>query len=786
MNNPKPPQSPLLRAHFQTPGGDLMVKLRQAFGLHQQGRLWEAEQIYREVLARAPDHPDALHFLGVLETQHDRQEEGLALMERAIAINPRNPAAHYNRANVLRDMGRAEDAILGYDAALAIKPDNVGAWNNRGVALHSLTRYDEAIASYDRALGLKSDHLDAHANRGNTLMELGRHAEALTTYDRVMALAPNDVSGLYGRANALAKLNRHEEAIAFYDRALAAAPGDPQILNNRGNALSQLSRYEEALADFGSAIAAAPNGADAFANRGDVLMQLRRHEEALENYRRALELNGLSFNALYGRGSALVELKRHGEAMAAFDRLLGQRPDYPYALGMSVYARSTCCDWQDAAQATEMIEAIRAGKRVATPLALLAVCDSGADKLRCSQIMMQDKYPPRDALWRGEIYRHDRIRVAYVSADLRTHPVGILMAGVFEHHDRTRFETIAISYGLDDHSEMRNRLKRAFDRFVDVQGKSDREVASLLRALEVDIAVDLTSLTASARPGILALRPAPVLVNYLGFAGSMGASYVDYILADQIVLPYEHQPFYSEKVAYLPDSYMPHDSKRAISAVTPSRLALGLPETGFVFASFNNSYKFAASMFDVWMRLLRAVEGSVLWLPSANPTAVRNLQREADARGVSPERIVFAPHMPAAEAHLARLRAADLFLDTIPYNAHSTAMDALWAGLPVLTVKGESFASRVAASLLTAAGLPELIVESLDAYESLALELARDPAALAALRAKLNNRRDDCALFDTARFTRNLEAALGTMWERTQRGEAPASLSVDDPTRAFP
>ncbi|HMI97150.1 MAG TPA: tetratricopeptide repeat protein [Micropepsaceae bacterium] len=786
MNNAKPPQSPPLRAHFHMPGADLKIKLQQAFGLHQQGRLGEAEQLYREILARAPDQPDALHFLGVLETQRGRHEVGLAHMERAIAINPRNPAAQYNRANALRDIGRTEDAIEGYDAALAIKPDNVGAWNNRGVALHALTRYEEAIASYDRALALKPDHLDAHANRGNTLMELSRYDEALTAFDRVVVLAPDDVSGLYGRANALAKLNRHEEALAFYDRALAIAPEDPRILNNRGNTLSQLSRYEEALADFGRAITAAPNSADAFANRGDALMQLRRHEEALENYRRALELNGLSFNALYGRGSALVELKRHGEALAAFDRLLRQKPDYPYAPGMLVYAQSTCCDWRDAVQTAEMIKGIRAGKRVATPLALLAVCDSEADKLRCSQIVMQDRYPAQKGLWRGEIYRHDRIRVAYLSADFRTHPVGILMAGVFEHHDRTRFETIAISHGLDDRSEMRSRLKRAFDRFIDVQGKSDREVASLLRALEVDIAVDLTGLTASGRPGIFARRPVPVQVNYLGFAGSTAAPHMDYILADRIVIPEEQRQYYTEKIAYLPDSYMPHDRMRRIAAHTPPRSELGLPETGFVFASFNNSYKFAAATFDVWMRLLHAVEGSVLWLPNANPTAVRNLQREADARGVSPDRIVFAPHVPAAEDHLARLRAADLFLDTLPYNAHSTAMDALWAGLPILTVKGESFASRVAASLLIAAGLPELIVDSLDAYESRAIDLARDPSTLAALTEKLRASRDSCALFDTARFTRNLEAALGMMWERTQRGELPASFSVEDPARAFP
>jgi predicted O-linked N-acetylglucosamine transferase (SPINDLY family) len=760
-------------------GAQLMMKLKEASGLHQQGMLAEAERLYRDVLAQAPAQPDALHFLGVLETQRGRHEAGLTLMDRALKVSPGNAAILYNRANTLREMGRLEDALAGYDAALKIRKDNIAALNNRGTVLQSLHRYQKAIDNFDAVLRLNPHHADALVNRGNALVELKRGAEALENYDRALVIAPSAVAALYGKGNALANLNRLEEAVSFYERALALEPNNPQLLNNCGNALCKLSRYGEAIAAFDRAIAAAPRDADPFSNRGNALMLLRRFEEALASYERALVLHPDHGETLYGRASALVELKRHDEAIAAFQELLRKQPDYPYALGMLVYAQRTCCDWRDNAAASEMIEAIRAGKRVATPLVLLAVSDSDGDKLRCAEILMRDKYPPRlDAAPRRPAQRHDRIRVAYLSADFRQHPVPVLMAGVFEHHDRVRFETIALSHGLNDASEMRSRLERSFDRFIDVQGKSDRELAALTVDLDIDILVDLTGLTAHARQGLLSLRPAPVQVNYLGYAGSFGGAHVDYIVADRTVIPEEQKQFYAEQVVYLPDCFMPHDSTRRIAETVPSRTAAGLPARGFVFASFNNAYKFNAPVFAISMRLLDAIPDSVLWLPMANAAATRNLRREAQERGINPDRIVFAPHLPRAEDHLARLKLADLFLDTFPYNAHTTASDALWAGVPLLTRQGKSFASRVAASLLLAVGLPDLITHDAEAYERKALELARDPAALGALRATLAANRDSCALFDTARFTRNLEAAYLQMWERAQTGVPPASFAV--------
>jgi len=760
-----------------------MHRLRQAIALHQQGQLGQAEVLYRDVLDAAPENSDALHFLGVLESQRGRPDIGLPLIDRAIAINPSNVPALYNRGNILRDVERLDDALASYDRVLALKSDHVGALNNRGVILHDLGRYSEALASYNGALALKSDHADALCNRGSTLIELGRFEDALSSYERALAIASGDVAAHFGRGNALMGLARFAEALLSFDRALAIAPDDMRVLNNRGSALSRLSRFDEALACFNQVATRDPLNADAFNNRGNIFIQMKSYAEALSSYDRALGARPDWAEALYGRGYALTELKRHDEAIATFERLMDIKPDYPYALGMLLYAQRTACDWRDSSSVvSKTIRAVREGRRAVTPLAFFAVSDSAEDNARCSRILAADKFKPQPRpMWRGERYGHSRIRVAYLSADFNTHAVATQMAGVFERHDKTRFETIALSHGLDDQSSMRARLEGAFDRFIDVQNMSDFDVATRIRKEEADIAVDLTGLTGRGRPGIFGFRPAGIQVQHLGFPGTMGADTIDYIVADRIVIPESQQRHYSEKVVYLPDTYLPNDRARIIAQEAPNRAEAGLPVSGFVFCSFNNSYKFSPEVFDVWMRLLGAVSGAVLWLPESNEAARRNLAREAQARGVDPNRLVFARYANNPEDHLARLALADVFLDTLPYNAHSTASDALWAGLPVLTCPGGSFAGRVAASQLYAAGLPELIADSLISYEEMALRLARDAPMLSAIKAKIRQNRDNCPLFDTERFTRNLEAAYAQMWERHRRGRAPESFSVGAP-----
>ena len=544
------------------------------------------------------------------------------------------------------------------------------------------------------------------------------------------------------------------------------------------NSLLQIGRRPEALTCYESYLKTNPESAEAWHNHGIALSQMQRFPEAVASFDKVLALRPDSAQTWSNRGNALLEQKRYEEAIADYDRALALDPDYGSARGYRLLAKLWCSDWRNLEQdIADVSSRLRAGARVIQPFGNLMISRDPADQLQCARLWTRGE-GAQTPLWRGQRYAHDKIRVAYLSGDFCVHPVSILMAGVFELHDRSRFETTAISFGPDDGSALRTRVMKSFDRFLDVRGRTDFEVASLMHAAEIDIAVDLMGLTGNSRPGILALRPTPVQVNYLGFPGTTASPHIDYILADKIVIPEAEQRHYSEKVVYLPETYMPADAKRPVSDRTFSRAEADLPEDGFVFCCFNNSYKFTPEIFDVWMRLLKAVDGSVLWLSEPNDSARRNLIAEAEKRGISADRLVFAPFLSNIDDHLARLALADLFLDTLPCNAHTTAIDALFVGVPVITTPGPTFAGRVAASVLAAVGLPELIAASLSAYEVRARELARDPETLGTLRAKLNANRVTFPLFDTARFTRHLEAVFIGMRERQRRGLRPETFSV--------
>ena len=542
----------------------------------------------------------------------------------------------------------------------------------------------------------------------------------------------------------------------------------------------QAGRFEEALGLLDRAVTVEPSRAQLWNNRGAVLAVMKRFDAAYESFDHALSLEPCLPSALANRGHALMEMHRPEEAGADYERLLARNPDAAFARGNLIRAKLQCCEWRGLREQWERAVAdMRAGKPVLPPMVATALLEAPSDQLLAARLLIQAKYPPRQTpLWNGERYNHARIRIAYLSADFHAHATATLMAGVFEAHDRTRFETFAISFGPDDESPMRGRLKAAFDNFFQVAEKSDTDIASLLREREIDIAVDLKGFTDGARPAILSHRPAPIQVNYLGFPATMGSPYIDYVIADPAVIPAEHQIYYSEKIAYLPYSYQPNDRTRVIGNAAPSRQSTGLPQSGFVFCCFNNNYKISSDIFEIWMRLLRGEKESVLWLLEDNPAVTRNLKREAGLRGVDPERIIFAPRLAPSE-HLARHVLADLFLDTFPYNAHTTASDALWMGLPLVTRAGQTFASRVAASLLHGMGASELVTSSLDEYEALARNLARVPERLAAIKEKLVRNRDTSPLFDVVRFTRHLESAYETMWERQQRGAGPSTFAAE-------
>jgi len=747
--------------------------------LRALGRNAEALESADRALALRNDLVEAHANRGGALKDLERYEEALRSLDRALALAPEHLEAHLNRAFALVGLGRPDEGLAIFDHVLASYPERVEALHGRATALHRAKRYDEALSAYDRVLERYPDLVPSLNGRAGVLREQNKFAEALAAWDRVVALDPNLPEVHHNRGSAHYELGHYEEAIACYDRALALKPDYVQALHNRAAALSPLMRYEEALATCDRLLAINPDHADGHHNRGSALSSLNRFGEALDAYGRALALKHDFVASLQNRASVLAYLTRHDEAARDFAHVLAIDPDYPYVHGALFSSRLHCCDWHDYdATLARLTSDAEAGKRVSDPFPFVITTASAAAQLACAQTFARDKFPLSAApLWSGERYEHSKIRIAYLSGDFHEHATSYLMAGLFERHDRARFETYAISFGPATPNAMRERLEAAFDRFIDARAQTDLQIAQLLRELEVDIAVDLKGYTFDSRPGILALRPAPVQVNYLGYPGTIGADWLDYLIADEVVVPASEHRNYAERVVTMPDSYQPNDDTRAIAAETPSRADEGLPASGFVFCSFNNSYKVTPHVFDVWMRLLTQVPGSVLWLLEGNSLAPPNLRREAAARGVAPERLIFAPRRDLP-LHLARHRLADLFLDTLPVNAHTTASDALWAGLPIVTCLGTTFAGRVAGSLLRAAGMSELATASLADYESLALALATDPVRLAALRTKLAASLPTCALFATDRFRRHLEAAYAAMCERQRAGEPPTAFAV--------
>ncbi len=679
--------------------------------------------------------------------QSGRLDAAIGLYRQLQKRFPASPQLLFLLGSAEGESGRSAEAVRWLEQCLVADPANANAWNNIGLAHEGLKRYDEALAAYERAIALQPAQVPPFINKGLILRRLGRYDEALASFDRALALDPASAEQHNNRANVLLDLGRLEDALQAFDRALALAPEYAEAHANRALALQALGRVAEGLASVDRAIALRPTLAEAHNFRGDLLIGIRREVEARESFQRAYSLDP---------GLELV-----------FPRLL--------------YARLRTCDWTGIdAQLAKLRKGIARGEQRCAPFDALGLIDSAELQLKVARRYAETKFPAVSSL--GPIpvrTRGRRLRIGYFSADFRDHATTRLMAEFFELHDRDRFELIGFDFGPLAEDAMRRRVVASFDRFIDVRRMSDRDVARLAREIPIDVAIDLKGYTEDARPGIFAERAAPLQVNYLGFPGTMGAPFIDYIVADPVLIPPGHEAYYSEKIVRLPGSYQVNDRSRAIAGRRFSREELGLPADGFVFCCFNNNYKITPPIFDAWMRILKRVEGAVLWLIQDSPAAADNLRREAEKRGVAAHRLVFASRMPLAD-HLARHRNADLFLDTLPYNAHTTASDALWAGLPVLTLAGEAFASRVAASLLTAVGLPELITASAAEFESVAVTLAGDPPRLAALRDRLaHDRLASTPLFDTPRFARQFESALEQIHARWEAGRPADHLNVD-------
>jgi len=780
----------------------------EGWALHQQGKLDEARARYAAVLEGEPQHFDALHLGGIAAGQQGDLAAMAALIGKAVAVQPHNPLVHFNHGAALEKLGRGEDALAAFDHAIALKPDYAEAYHGRANILASLNRFEPAVASYAKAVGLRprdaglryqygsalrsAGDLEAalseletaarlnpaaaeiHVEHGITLWVLGRAADAVACYDRALVLNPGIAEAHINRGVALRALGRLPEAVASLDKALALKPDHAGAHNNRGTALMDMGDHAGAVASFERAITLQPTNADAFNNRAVALDTLGQYQAALVSADEAIRLKADHADAHYNRGNVLKSLQRLDEAAVSYAKALALDPQAAFLPGTLLHTRMQFCEWSTYdADAAALREGIGRGDKVTPPFPLLAVSASLATQKRAAEIWAQDKAPAQPAPVLSK-RSSAKIRVGYFSADFRMHPVAAQAVAMFEAHDRARFETFAFSFGPETGDAMRARLRGAFHTFLDVRGKTDRDIAALARDYNMDIAVDLAGYTSDARTGIFAARAAPVQINYLGYPGTMGAPYMDYIIGDNVVIPEGSEAHYSEKIIRLP-CFMPNDTRRTIGKA-PTRAEMGLPEGAFVFCAFNNGYKITPQCFARWLRILKRVDNGVLWLSANGDAATRNLRAESARQGVAAERLVFAQRVPGIDVHLARHQLADLFLDTAPYNAHSTACDALYAGLPVLTLAQESYAARVAASLLTAAGLPELITQTEGDYEALAIALAADSKRRAGLKEKLARR--SATLFDVAGLTRHLENAYAQAVSRARAGLPPAHIDA--------
>ena len=787
--------------------------LGQSIQCFEQGKQDEAERLLARILQMHAKNFDALHILGVIKGIKNDQQEAIRLFKKAIAIDANNNFVQFNLAKALSEIGKDEDAIVHYKKAVQLAPRHIEAWLNFGVSLSNLKRFEDALACYEKVLGLNPHYGQAWVNIGVAFYKLARYEEALQAYDKALAMVPDHAESWSNTGAALEKLQRYPAAVMAYEKALSFNPNLAETWFNYGAALRKLKRYDDAVQAYNQAFLLNPSNAEVWFESGNVLCELRMYEAALSAFDKCIEMHPDYADAWSCKGTVHTILRQYEQAQSAFDQALALQPDLAvawlnkglffsekkqFAEAQQAYAQAlkikpeldylygkwlSCklmlCDWTGLDDAFKSLQALIDDKRVPIdPFSLFPMTDDPLLEKRYAQFYTEKMYPDRRAQIQWPLPSKDaRIKIAYFSADFHEHATAYLMAELFEKHDRNRFEIIAFSFGPASQSAMRNRIATAMDQFIDVREKSEQQIAALSRSLGIDIAVDLKGHTRDNRMDIFAHGAAPVQLSYLGYAATSGASYMDYILADATLIGDELAANYSEKIVRLPNSYQVNDRLRVISDRQFSRAELGLPEAGFVFACFNSNYKIAPESFDIWMRLLHQVPGSVFWIFQDSAHVVENLQAEAERRGIAKERLVFAPHM-ALSLHLARHRQADLFLDTFNCNAHTTASDALWAGLPVVTRLGNTFSSRVAASLLTAAGLSDLIAANNDEYEALALKLARDHGMLAGYKQKLEQTRLSCPLFDSGLFTQHLETAYQAMHARHLAGLPPDHLDV--------
>ena len=781
--------------------------------LQELGQLDEAVKSYEVVLVIRPDFAKIHNNLGVIFNELKQKDAALKSLERAVAIKPDFAEAHNNLGNVFKELNEYDTALKSYKKAIATKPDYAEAHNNLGIALKDLEQLDTAVKSFKKAIAIKPDYFDAHLHLGDTLSMQDQLDASVKSYEKARAIKPDHVGVNNNLGISLHKLEQLDAAVKSFKKAIVIEPDFVEAHNNLGNVLKTIGQFDAAIKSYEKVLAINPDFADAYNNLGVTYMDLGQQEKAIKYYKKALDINpdfATAHNTLgvahmnlgqldaaincykkaiaiepdyaeahYNLGMTAQTLGQLNEALESYSLANMLKPDLDYILGTVLNTKMHLCIWNDLPNyLVELKNKINNNKKVIIPFSMLGLIDDPELQRKVAEIYINHRFPKNHDLPKiGHYQKHKKIRIGYFSADFREHPVADLTVELYEVHDRSQFEIYAFSCGPDTKDKMNLRIKAGVDHFYDVRTMSHKDVAILTRSVEIDIAVDLGGFTQHARTGIFALSAAPIQISYIGYIGTMGANYYDYLVADQTTIPEKNQKYYSEKIAYLP-SYQVNDSKQPQPATMFTRQDIGLPEKGFVFCCFNNTYKITPTSFDSWGRILEKVEGSVLLIYADNESAQKNLTKEISLRGIDPTRLIFGKRLPKPE-YLARYCVADIFLDTHPYNAGTTASDALRMGLPVLTFIGDSFVSREAASVINAINLPEMITTSKEEYESLAIELATNPKKLKIIKDKLVYNLSSSLLYDTLLFTKHLESAYLTMYERYQKGLEPDHIYVE-------
>jgi protein O-GlcNAc transferase len=747
--------------------------LRKAQSHVKEGELAEAEELYKQVLSKFPKNKKAIQ--GYQKLKAGITSKG--------ALKSELPQENVDELMNLYNQGQFEKALEKTKLLVSLFPNTIAisSINNIQGACHAaLQRYDAAIDCYKEAIKIKPNYADAHMNKGSALQNKGELDAAIESFKKTLSLNPNNPIAYFNMGNALKEKGKIDNAVESYKKALKLKPDYAEAYNNLGIVLKELGDLEAAIINYEKAIEIKPNYAEAYNSKGVALKEKGEIDASIDSYKQALKIKPDYEEPYYNIGNAVQNKGELDAAIESYKQALKIKPDYELARSAKLFQQAYICDWTAIKEDSEAIAKLGTLAQSISPFEILSLEDAPERHRLRSEIYAENKFPQQPLpLASRPTEKPKKIRIGYFSADFHTFPGMHLMAGLFEKHDRNKFEIFAYSYGPEKNDSMRQRLIAAFDAFDDVREMTDVNIALLARQDKIDIAIHRNGYTAKSRSGIFAYRAAPIQVNFLGYPGTLGADFADYIIADMVVIPARQQPSYTENIILLPHSYQPNDNTRVISELSMTRIEMGLPEQGFVFCCFNNNYKISPAEFDIWMRLLGKVEGSVLWLLKSNKWAEDNLQREAEKRGISSGRLIFAEKKPQAE-HLARHRLADLFMDTFNYNAHTTASDALWSGLPVVTKLGQGFAARVAGSLLTAIGMPELITDTEQEYEALILDLAINPERLALIKKKLAANRLSKPLFNTELFTKHLEDGYQRAYQQYFDGKEPEAIYVPE------